>query len=483
LGFLGDFRLYSLKDNSASSLREDIIVPIVRSLFLFRFSYSIFASLNYLAQKAVFICRATRPYLFGCKKGRILLLYYKAKRKTNMKYVIILSDGMADYPIEKLGGKTPLEAANTPNFDALAASGEVGLCQSVPKDMQPGSDVANLSMLGYDPRKYYTGRSPIEAVSLGVKLNDSDTAMRCNLVTLSGEADFSEKRMLDYSAGEISSAEAKELITAVDNALGGEGVKFYNGVSYRHCLVVNGETEVSFTPPHNISGQKIRDYLPRGKDGQRYIDLIRASEEILAAHPVNAARAKAGKAPATHIWLWGQGKSPSLPGFYEKFNLKGGIISAVDLLKGIAKLSGMRAINVEGATGTLSTNFEGKAQACLDGLKEGLDFIYVHLEAPDECGHQKDLEGKIKAIEKADMVTGLVWDGLKSMGQEYTLCVTADHPTPLSIGSHTGEPVPFVIYRSDNKRDSGIRFSEKEAPNGIFMQSGMDLINYLLKGE
>jgi len=400
-----------------------------------------------------------------------------------MKYVVILGDGMGDYPIAELNGKTPLEAAKVPNFAALAKLGEVGLVQSVPKGMQPGSDVANLSMLGYDPARYYTGRSPIEAVSLGIELGDEDTSMRCNLVTLSKEDDFFDKSMLDYSAGEISTLEAEQLIKAIDSKLGQKDARFYNGISYRHCLVVNGESNTVFTPPHNISGQPIKDYLPKGKGAQRYIDFIRHSEQVLAAHPINLERKRQGKAPATHIWLWGQGKRPTLDSFYEKFRLQGGIISAVDLLKGIAKLAGMQSIDVEGATGTLSTNFVGKAQACLQALEQGLDFIYLHLEAPDECGHQKDLQCKIAAIEKVDMVTGLVWQGLKKSREDYTICVTADHFTPLSLGAHTKDAVPFVIYRSNKEQDLGIQFNEKDAQRGLFMQSGMELMNFLIKGN
>lgn len=400
-----------------------------------------------------------------------------------MKYVIILSDGMADYPLKELGGLTPLAAALTPNFDALAAKGEVGLCRSVPEGMSPGSDVANLSMLGYDPRQYYTGRSPIEAVSLGINLKDSDTAMRTNLVTLSGEPNFYDKRMLDYSAGEISSKEAAKLIQAVNEHLGSADAQFYNGTSYRHCLVVNGEDNVTFTPPHNISGKRIAPYLPQGAQGAKYTDLIIASEQILAEHPINKARIKVGKPPATHIWFWGQGKRPALDNFYDRFLIKGGIISAVDLLKGIAILAGMRPIKVEGATGTLATNFEGKAQACIDALIQDLDFIYLHIEAPDECGHQQDLAGKIQAIEKVDMVLGQVRQGLEKLGKDYTICVTADHPTPISLGTHTSDPVPFVIYRSNKQLDLGIQFTEDDAQNGIFMQTGMDLINYFFKGD
>ncbi len=400
-----------------------------------------------------------------------------------MKYIVILGDGMGDYPIAELGEKTPLEVANTPNFDTLASLGEVGLCQSVPKNMSPGSDVANLSMLGYDPKLYYTGRSPLEAASLGIELSDTDTAMRCNLVTLSEEEDFFAKKMVDYSAGEISTLEAEQLIKAIDSKLGAKDNRFYNGVSYRHCLVVNGESNATFTPPHNISGKPIKEYLPQGKGGGRYLDLIRKSEQILASHPINLQRKAQGKAPATHIWLWGQGKKPALDDFYQKFSLKGGIISAVDLLKGIATLSGMQVINVTGATGTLSTNFKGKAQACLDALASGLDFVYLHLEAPDECGHQKDLQCKIAAIEKVDMVAGIIWEGIKKLSKDYTLCVTTDHFTPLTLGAHTSDPVPYIIFRSNKTHALGIQFNEKEAQKGKFMSSGVELMNYLLKGN
>ena len=308
-----------------------------------------------------------------------------------MKYIVVLGDGMADYKLEQLGGKTPLQYANTPRIDALAKMAEVGLCRTVPEGMKPGSDVANLSVLGYDPHTCYTGRSPLEAVSMGIDLKDTDVTLRCNLVTLSDEEAYEDKTMLDYSAGEISTAEARELIEFLNGRIAAfAGLSLHAGISYRHCLVVeNGKTGHRLTPPHDITGKPVRGYLPEGPLAKTYLDVMKLSAQLLKDHPVNRARIAAGKRPANSVWLWGEGTKPALENFAEKFGKRGGIISAVDLVKGIGILAGMRIIDVPGATGNYDTNFAGKADAALDALLHGgLDFVYIHMEAPDECGHQ-----------------------------------------------------------------------------------------------
>lgn len=402
-----------------------------------------------------------------------------------MKYVVILGDGMADYPLPELGGKTPLEVAVKPNADRLSKEGELGMFQTVPKGLKPGSDVANLSVMGYPPERYYTGRSPLEALSMGVCLGKDDVAVRCNLVTLSDAERFEDKIMLDYSAGEISTAEARALVESVEKSLGTENLRFYGGVSYRHCLVhKGGSVNNDLTPPHDISDRVIGDYLPKGKDGALYRALIEQSAEILKNHPVNLARIEKGLRPATHIWLWGAGTKPSLPSFSERFGLIGAVISAVDLLKGIAVAADMRVIEVEGATGTLTTNFKGKAEAALNALNNGADYVYVHMEAPDECGHQGDVSGKIAAIEKVDWVLGLIENGLRQTGEAYTILITPDHATPLKLKTHVSDPVPYVLYRSDAPARSGKTYTEKNAATtGVSLPSGEALMKRVLKKE
>jgi len=398
-----------------------------------------------------------------------------------MKYLVVLGDGMADYKIDSLGGKTPLEYAKKPNIDMLAKKSQIGLVKTVPAGMKPGSDVANLSVIGYAPEQYYSGRSPLEALSIGVDMQDGDVAVRTNLVTLSGEEEIAKKTMVDYSAGEISTKEAKELIQAVKEGLSDEEFSFYAGVSYRHCLIIkNGTTETALTPPHDISGRVIGEYLPSGKGGEKLLSLIERSGEILKNHPVNLERIKNGKNPATHIWFWGAGTKPSLDDFQEKYGLKGAIISAVDLLKGIAIGAGMEAPDVEGATGTLATNWDGKIEMAKKCFDEGADYVYIHLEAPDECGHQGDTLGKVKAIEKVDYVVGEMVKYLEGKG-DFTLAVLPDHATPIAKKTHTSEPIPYMIYKSTKCENSTLNYNETDAQSGEYLPSGQLIITKMLE--
>ncbi|MGI6085035.1 MAG: cofactor-independent phosphoglycerate mutase [Acetivibrionales bacterium] len=366
-----------------------------------------------------------------------------------MKYIILLGDGMSDRPIDELGGKTPLEAANKPNMDKLIKSGISGMAHTIPEGMPAGSDVANLSVFGFNPKEYYTGRSPLEAISMGLMLNADDTALRCNLVTLDSEDIYENSYMKDYSAGEITTTESTELMKAVANELNEDGIAFYPGVSYRHCLVwKDGPMDIRLTPPHDISGKKIIGHLPEGPGSEVALALMKKSTQVLKDHPVNRKRVQRGLNPANSIWLWGQGKKPEIPLFIEKYGLCGSVISAVDLIKGIGIASGMKPVNVPGATGNINTNFQGKAEAALQELQSGRDFVYIHIEAPDECGHQGQVKEKIRAIELIDaLVLGPLINGLEGMG-DYRLMVLPDHPTPASIRTHSGDPVPFFIYDS-----------------------------------
>lgn len=399
-----------------------------------------------------------------------------------MKYLIVLGDGMADRPIKELDGKTPLEVAKKPNIDSIARLGMVGLVKTIPDGCVAGSDVANLSVLGYDPKKYYSGRSPLEALSLGIEMKKGDVAIRTNLVTLSSHEPFEKKRMVDYSAGEIDSLESRELIEEIQNKLGSSKFTFYPGVSYRHCLIVkNGDLKTTFSPPHDISGLEIGDYLPNGEGSEEFTKLIIASGDILKKHPINKKIVEAGKRIATHIWFWGAGTKPELTPFKEKYNITGAIVSAVDLLKGIAKGTGMNAPKVVGATGTLQTNWDGKAQSAIDEFASGTDFVYIHLEAPDECSHQGDTKGKIKAIEKVDYVLGKIIKYLKSSKEEYRIALLPDHATPINIMTHSKEPVPYVIYKSDKELVGDIKYSEKEAQRGVYLDDASLIMKNLLK--
>ncbi|MBR2499249.1 MAG: cofactor-independent phosphoglycerate mutase [Clostridia bacterium] len=403
-----------------------------------------------------------------------------------MKYVIILGDGMADYRQPSLGGKTPLMLAKKPYIDALAKVSEVGLCKTVPCGMKPGSDVANLSVLGYNPHDCYTGRSPLEAASIGINLKDTDVTARANLVTVSDEKVYSDKTMIDYSAGEISTEEAKELIEFLAKEINDDVYKLYAGISYRHCLVVdNGVVAGDFTPPHDITGKPVKEYLPESEQGKKLLLLMEKSYELLKDHPVNKRRIANGKRPANSLWFWGEGTKPALEKFEDKFSLKGGIISAVDLLKGIGKLADMRVIEVDGATGNYDTNFSGKAQACLDAIDDGLDLVYLHMEAPDECGHHGDAEHKIYSIEQIDeKVVKPVIEGLKVRGEDFAVLICPDHPTPISIMTHCSDPVPYLIYRSNTVINSGATcYDEEQAEKtGIFIERGYELMQKLIKG-
>ncbi len=398
-----------------------------------------------------------------------------------MKYVVILGDGMADYRQSFLGDKTPLMLANKPFIDSLAKQSEVGLCQTVPCSLKPGSDVANLSVLGYNPLECYSGRSPLEAASIGIELKDTDVTARANLVTLSNESDYADKTMIDYSAGEISTLEATELIKYLASHLNNDKYKLYAGISYRHCMVIDkGLVMGDLTPPHDITGKPIKEHLPKSQGGRELLEIMKKSYELLSEHPINKKRIENGKNPANSLWFWGDGTKPNLESFYDKFSLKGGIISAVDLLKGIGKLAKMQVIEVEGATGNYDTNFVGKANACVKGLGDGLDFIYLHMEAPDECGHHGDAKNKIYSIEQIDNVVKIIYDGLKEMGEDFAFLILPDHPTPLSIMTHCSDPVPYLLF-SSKKQVEGVDSYDEEnsSKTGVFEKEGYKLIQKL----
>lgn len=400
-----------------------------------------------------------------------------------MKFVIILADGMADEGCRELGGKTPLQYAQTPYMDRLAAGGEIGTARTVPPGYSPGSDIANLSVLGYDPRQYYTGRSPLEAVSMGVEMEPGDISFRCNLVTLSGAEPYAEKIMQDYSAGEITSNDAALLIAKINDRLAGPDIEFYPGVSYRHLMIWHGGPEDTvLVPPHDISGQKIGEHLPAGKGSDFLLSLMQQSYQFLNDDSLNAERVKKSRNPANSIWLWGQGKKPALTSFYEKFGLKGGVISAVDLIKGIGICAGMQVLEVPGATGNINTNFAGKAEAALRGLDSGLDFVYVHVEAPDEAGHQGELQTKIRAIEEIDKkIVAEIMRGLQDTGP-FRLMVLPDHPTPIRTRTHSSDPVPFVIFDSRGKKPGHSSYHEDlAAQSPLKIDQGHTLMNYFLQ--
>ena len=402
-----------------------------------------------------------------------------------MKYLVVLCDGMADTPNAALGGKTPMESAHKPNMDALAKNAEVGMCRTVAAGLKPGSDVANLSVMGYDPAVCYTGRSPLEAASIGVDLKPTDVALRCNTVTLSGEESYEDKTMVDYCAGDISTEEAHQIIETVEKELGNDIYKFYGGVSYRHCLVVdNGTTDLgNMTPPHDISGRVIGEYLSKSENAAPLIDLMKRSYEILKNHPVNIERRKKGLHEANSIWLWGEGRRPQLENFKEKNGVSGCVVSAVDLLKGIGICAGMETPEVEGATGYIDTNFEGKTQAGIDAFKRGTDLVYLHFEAPDECGHRGEAQNKVKAIEMIDSrVLTKMLDYLNGCGDDYRILIMPDHPTPLETMTHSSAPVPFLIYDSRKKENGVSSFTEKNAAEtGEFVEHGPDIMSMLLE--
>ncbi len=399
-----------------------------------------------------------------------------------MKYVVILADGCADLPIEKLDNMTPLEKSVTPNMDYFASNGDLYVVKTVPDTLKPGSDVANLSVMGYNPLDCYTGRSPLEAASIGVTLKDSETSFRANLVTLSDEENYEDKTMLDYSSGEITTEESRALMADIEKELGGGDFHFYGGVSYRHLFVWDNAPEsFNLTPPHDISDRKIRDYLP---SDEKILELMKKSEKILKNHPINQKRIAEGKNPAISMWIWGEGKKPALSKFTDLYGKKGAVVSAVDLIKGIAILSGMNSIDVEGATGNIHTNFDGKAKAAADALlKDGADLVYVHLEAPDECGHQGDLDGKVRSLEIIDeKVIGYIKNRLEEAGEDYAFMVMPDHPTPIATKTHSREPVPCVIYKKGEEKDTARRFTEKFAEeNGQFISEGYKIMEIFLK--
>lgn len=398
-----------------------------------------------------------------------------------MKYIVVLGDGMADEPIEELGGKTPLEYADTPTMDKMSKQAEVGLVHTIPEGMSPGSDTANLSVLGYDPKKYYTGRSPLEALSIGVDMKNTDVALRCNIVTVStDDLPYEEKTIIDHSSSEISTEDAAVLLEAVRKELETDVYKFYVGTSYRHLTIWDHGDVVTLTPPHDVLGQKIGQYLPQDEVLRK---MQEKSYEILANHPINIERIKNGLNPANSLWFWGAGTRPCVTSFEEKNHKKGAMISAVDLLKGIAIGADMKVIEVEGANGGLDTNYEGKAEAAVNVLlNEGYDMAYVHVEAPDEMGHQGSVERKIKAIENLDSrVIKVIKDALDEAGEDYRMLVMPDHPTPICVRTHTSNPVPYMLFDSTDMKESTLDYNEKcGKESGLFMANGYEMMNYLL---
>lgn len=401
-----------------------------------------------------------------------------------MKYVIVQGDGMADHPLESLGGRTPLQAASTPHMDWLACRGLFGLAHTIPEGFPPGSDVGNMSILGYDPALYHTGRSPLEAASMGVKLGAADVAFRCNLVTLGGEG--RKAVMEDFTAGHISSAEAAEIIRDLSRQLGGNGIEFHPGVSYRHLMVWRGGEEgMATTAPHDITDKEVASYLPGGKGAEMLLQLMEAAKSLLAEHPVNRERERKGEKRATSIWLWGQGKAPALPSLTERFRVKGGVISAVDIVNGLGVYAGLERIQVPGITGFFDTNYKGKGEYGLRALAEK-DLVFIHVEAPDEAGHMGDVEMKVKAIEEIDaQVVGTLLDGLDRWG-EWRLLLLPDHPTPIALKTHVAEPVPFVLFSSCDREEKhkGLGFNESDAgKTGTVVKEAFRLIEALIGGK
>lgn len=402
-----------------------------------------------------------------------------------MKYVVIVGDGMADRPLKELGGKTPLQKAHTPNMDWLAAHGIPGRVRTVPENMHPGSDVANLSILGYDPAQYYSGRAPLEAASIGVQLGEDDVAFRCNLVTLKYNKDKTAAVMEDYSSGHITTDEARQLIDEVGRQLGTEAVSFYPGVSYRHLMVWSGgPVDIECVPPHDILGRDILDYLPVGKGEDVIRRIMLDSVDILDSHPINRKRIREGKNPANSIWLWGQGKRPTMPTFRDKYGMNGALVSAVDLTKGLGIYAGFEILKVPGITGYLDTNYRGKTDATINALKR-VDIVYLHVEAPDEAGHSGNYRDKVRAIEDFDnYIVGGVMNGMKVF-DAYRLIVLPDHATPIALRTHSDEPVPFVIFDSREQRMNDISGYD-ETITGLddilIFEQGFNLMDYFIKG-
>lgn len=398
-----------------------------------------------------------------------------------MKYIVFLGDGMADYPVEALQNRTPLQVAKKPHMDWLAQRGEMGLVKTVPDGFKPGSDVANLSVMGFNPIDCYTGRSPLEAASIGVTMEEGDVSFRCNLVTLSEEDAYEDKTMVDYSAEEISTEEAHELIQAINDAFADEELSFFGGISYRHLLLWH---DISFpfalTPPHDISGKNIAEYLP---NHPRILDMMQKSYEILKDHPVNQKRIQEGKRPANSIWIWGEGTKPALSSFTKTYGLHGTVISAVDLIKGIAHCASMDSIDVPGATGNVHTNFSGKADAAIQAFQNGTDLVYLHVEAADESGHRFEVENKILSIEKIDAeIIGPVLGYLQQCGEPFRVLVAPDHPTPLSLGTHVSDPVPFVLYDSEQEQEQNQTYDEQHAlERGLYIEKGFSLMRHFVE--
>jgi 2,3-bisphosphoglycerate-independent phosphoglycerate mutase len=400
-----------------------------------------------------------------------------------VKYIILQGDGMADYPLEVLGGKTPLEAARTPNMDWLATHGVFGIAHVIPKGFPPGSDVGNMSIMGYDPALYHTGRSPLEAASMGVALGPNDIAFRCNLVTLAGSD--SEKIMEDFTSGHIPTEEAAEIIRDLDRELGGDGIEFFPGVSYRHLMVWrDGQEKMTTTPPHDITDQKTAGYLPKGDGADRLLKLMQASEPILAAHRVNKQRRTEGQRAATTIWLWGQGRAPKLPPLTERFGIKGGVISAVDIIHGLGVYAGLERIDVPGITGFLDTNYVGKGEYGVRSLEKN-DLVFIHVEATDEAGHMGDVDKKIQAIEDFDeKVVGTVLKGMAHRN-DYRILLMPDHPTAIALKTHVADPVPFVLYSPQEPRNNGaLGYNEKDAAaTGVVAKEAYRLMESLIEGR
>lgn len=401
-----------------------------------------------------------------------------------MKYLILIPDGMADEPISELGNMTPMEKADKPTMDMLVAKSTVGTVSNVPEGMVPESDTANMAILSFDPKVFSKGRSPLEAVSMGIEMMPDETAYRCNVVTLTeDEENYEDRIILDHSADEITTAEADKLIKTLEEKLGNEFRKFYTGVSYRHCLIwKNGNDKYNFMRPHDILGKRIGEYLPREEDGgKEFLELMKKSYDILKDHPVNVDRKARGLKPANSAWLWSPGKKPQLPSFKEKWGLDASVISAVDLIKGIGLCAEMESIDVEGATGNVHTNYDGKAQAAIDAFKRGKELVYVHVEGPDECGHRAEIDNKVLSIELIDKkILAPVYNYLKECGEDFKIMILPDHPTPIRIRTHSMDAVPFMIYSSKAESDSGIStFNENTArsanvynPNGFTLMNG-----------
>ncbi len=399
-----------------------------------------------------------------------------------MKYVLVLLDGMADYKLDELGGKTPVQAADTPAMDVIASRSEIGRVRTVPDGYKPGSDVANLGVLGYDVHKCYTGRSPLEALAMGIAMKDDDLALRANLVTLSGDGDFEDKLMIDYSAGEIGTEEARVLINDLRDYLRKEnlmnGAELYAGTSYRHCMLIHGaEPNETLTPPHDITGKRIGEHLPKGGLSDLMNEIIKASHAFLNEHPINKARISEGKNPANSLWLWGEGTKPAIDSFERKYGKSGAMISAVDLLRGIAMGGGMKVVEVAGATGTINTNFDGKAEAAIRELESGTDFCMVHLEATDECGHQGNVSDKVRAIELIDQkVIARLYSHFTEAKTPFSMLIMPDHYTPLSTRTHSSEPVPYMLYTSVKPLGCNAEFSEDVAArSGILFEKPWEL--------